>query len=131
MEEFVLVAIALVAIVVGSAVGIGVHQGKKRKAYREALDALRSDPTNPDRKEAALAAGREYAGACRMGGMGSVFDEVALGNDIAAACAGASKPPQANPGAFSRLTELDDLRRAGLVTEEEYQQQRKAIIDSL
>src|SRR5437016_3412732 len=59
-----------------------------KKSYMACLEALKREPHNADRREATLTAGREYAR--RAGNKGIAFDEVALMNDINAACARAS-----------------------------------------
>src|SRR4051812_42215269 len=61
-----------------------------RTAYEEALTRLRSAPSDPDARERALSAGRFFASQTRhmAGSAGvTVFDEVALSNDIHAASA--------------------------------------------
>jgi hypothetical protein len=64
------------------------------KAYLGALDDLKDDPDNPDARQEALRLGREYAALTReLQGLGghTIFDEVALMNDLNAAGAGAGK----------------------------------------
>src|SRR5947208_3079834 len=57
------------------------------KYYRSQLGELRQRPTDPDLKTKTLEAGRLYAAATRQGKNVTIFDEVALSNDIQAACA--------------------------------------------
>ena len=77
-----------VPIVIG--VFVMVYQfnarSEAKQAYLESLEKLKRDPENPDLREQTLALGRAYA---RKGVPG--FDEVALMNDINAACARAAK----------------------------------------
>ena len=107
--------------------------------YKQCLARLRHDPSNPVLRQETLAAGRAYVLLARrsqgQGGALHVFDEVALSNDIAAACAAASAPPAASPTVSQspeqRLERLDGLRRKALISEEEYQRKRTAILDEV
>ncbi len=68
---------------------------------------------------------------------GDSIDEVALSNDINAACAGAtvvhqSQPRVANtPSVEVRLEKLSELKDGGLITDDEYSKRRQQIIDSI
>ncbi len=57
------------------------------KDHLESLNVLKQDPHNPDARERTLAKGRVYATRARSGAGVNLFDEVALMNDINAACA--------------------------------------------
>jgi hypothetical protein len=110
-----------------------VERERARRAYRAALDALKRDPASPSRREEALRRGRDYANLMRNWRGRSLFDEVALMNDINAACAAASvqRPlPSAQPSASieDRLTRLHDLKTRGLITEAEYDTRRREIL---
>lgn len=88
---------------------------------------MRSAELGPARTTLAL--GRAYA---RKGGC----DEVALMNDINAACARATSQPApvetaARATVEERLAKLDDLRGKGLITEQEHQTRRKQILDDV
>lgn len=138
MEAFLLMlGFALVA---GIALGIKKRREieSARTDYQRELDELRDDPTNPHRRESALAAGRRYADLGRNRKGVTTFDEVALSNDIAAACANATPAPRApqmtKAGASSvedRLRKLTDLRDRGIVSPEEYAARRERILDEL
>ncbi len=107
---------------------------RARQAYRNALDALKAKPADPDLRQRALAAGRLVAALSRKTKGVTLFDEVALSNDIAAACAAASaaSAPQATqPDVQERLRKLDDLRLASLISEDEYQTKRQQILADL
>ena len=58
--------------------------------YHTALRNLKSEPTKADLKQRALEFGRAYAALTRQDNNVTVFDEVALSNDISAATAGAT-----------------------------------------
>jgi hypothetical protein len=61
--------------------------------YQSALSRLKSSPTNADLKQETLRNGRTYATLTReQSGSGvTIFDEIALSNDINAATAGAEQ----------------------------------------
>ena len=73
----------------------------------------------------------------------SLFDEVALSNDIGAACAGATRMPAQNAAPVApptpvaaesaevRLQRLGDLLAKGLISATEHDQRRAAILDSI
>ncbi len=81
--------------------------------------------------------GRQFSNLTRNNKGVTVFDEIALSNDINAACAGATviyqhqKDETGALGTESRLVKLTDLKKRGIVTEDEYSRQRQQIIDSL
>ena len=60
------------------------------QAYRNSLASLKSNPRNPDLRQRTLVLGRIYSNLMRDNRGLTVFDEVALINDINASCAGAS-----------------------------------------
>ena len=106
------------------------------EAYRNSLAKLKKQPTNPDLKQATLALGRAYSNLTRDSQGVSLFDEVALSNDISAACAAAMAPqlahaptPAATPE--SRLTRLADLKSRGLISDDEYTMERRRILSEL
>ncbi len=80
----------LFGLFVTAAVWIGIASGmatnRAKEAYQASLAALTSDPRNTALRQATLALGRAYAARVRNGKGVSVFDEVALMNDINAAC---------------------------------------------
>lgn len=109
--------------------------------YKEAIQALRKDPTNPGKRQTALELGRAYSALTREGKGVTVFDEVALKNDLDAATAGAvsvaAPPAPAAPASLpatsvaDRIRKLDELKTLGIITEDEYQARRAAIIAEL
>jgi len=113
---------------------ISVNLPKAEHAYRAALDALRKAPANPDVKQRALDAGRAYASWTREGSEVTVFDEVALANDIQAASAAASVSPTSASGGLSveqRLERLGSLRKRSLISDAEYDVKRQEILAEL
>jgi hypothetical protein len=129
--QYICVLFAVVAMI-GVFVALFQYAARDeaKQAYLGSLEKLKHDPQNPDLREQTLALGRAYA---RKGVVG--FDEVALMNDINAACArAATNVPaegQSKPPVEERLAKLDELRSKQLVSEEEYQTRRKQILDEL
>ena len=58
------------------------------QAYQTALSELRLCPNDSGKREQALRLGREFSRLSREGNAETLFDEVAIKNDIDAACAG-------------------------------------------
>ena len=119
-------------------------QSNRRKAieqayqeYQAALATLRKEPHNNARRENALRLGRIYSGLARQDKRRTMFDEVALMNDINAITAnGTPSTPTVSstpsgPTPEQRLQQLSGLRDKGLVTDEEYQDRRKKILDEM
>lgn len=137
------VACALVfALPVVVAVGIFAHfQAREKKAreaawasYQQGLRELRSNPASADHKERALQLGRHYSNLVRDRSGVTVFDELALANDLSAACAGAAGPPAARPATATveaRLEHLSTLRERGLISEAEHESKREQILNEI
>jgi cytochrome c peroxidase len=136
----------LLLIIIGAVAMAIYNAGEKERrlreaeeAYRASLAKLKKQPTNPDLKQATLALGRAYSNLTRDSKGVSLFDEVALSNDISAACAAAMVPQMTHAHApapssatpESRLTRLADLKSRGLVTDEEYTTERRRILGEL
>lgn len=98
-------------------------------AYEIVLVELQNDPRNPNLKQEALRLGREYSNLCRDEQGNTIFDEVALMNDINAACAAASAVNA--PSVEERINTLNRLLANGTINQVEYQQRKKQILDSL
>lgn len=115
-------------------------QKEAKKQYDLKLDELRNNPNDPDIRQQALALGRNYSNVMRNGDGVSVFDEVALMNDIGAACAGAGatdRPKQrvassiAADGLEQRLNAIDELKRKNVISNAEHARKRAEIIDGI
>jgi hypothetical protein len=109
---------------------------KARIAYEEALGRLRAQPTDATFRQAALNAGRIYSNLSRESKGVTIFDEMALKNDLDAAAAGAPTVAALAPVAQAtsvaeRLRTLADLKTQGLITEEEYLARRKNILEEV
>ena len=130
---FFLVLMVLVGIAIANAAKAAQRaKGKALGAYQESLTQLKEDPSNPNLRQETLRLGREYSHLTRDKKGVTVFDEVALSNDITAACAGAAvSRPAVAPAAGSveeRLQKLSSLKAQGLVSEAEYEESRRRIL---
>ena len=109
-------------------------------AYQSSLSKLKGDPANPDLRKATLELGRTYSNLSRDKKGVTIFDEVALSNDIQAACAAAAAPPVAPPVALTssaggsleeRLKRLSSLKAQGLISDAEFEEGRRKIIGEI
>lgn len=105
--------------------------------YRRLLEILRENPHDPQLREQALGWGRRYASLTRqaVGSGVTIYDEVALANDINAACAAATRPRQQQEASTAsieeRLARLKVLLEKGVITEEEYSAKRTQLLDEV
>jgi hypothetical protein len=114
---------------------------QKQQAYTKALNALRAKPTNPALHEQALHRGRIYAAATRENKAVTLFDETALANDIRAVTANATQttnPVSVSSSAAAPATSIDErinallkMKASGLITDAEFDQKRKELLDSI
>lgn len=132
-----IIAVLLIAVIVSN-----VNSNAKTKALNEAATAyqtslhqLKSNPTNPSLRQHTLALGRDYSNLTRDKKGVTIFDEVALSNDINAACAGAGnmpkQPPVKSRNIEERLASLNELKFKGLIDESEYDSRRGKILDEV
>jgi len=106
-----------------------------RDAYYNALRRLKGNPTSADLRQTTLHLGRTYSNLTRNKSGVTIYDEVALSNDINAACAGAAtlvanNHPQSQT-VESRLQKLAELKSNGFIDEEEYAARRMKILDEV
>jgi len=107
-----------------------------RSTYQNSLTKLKANPTSADLRQRALEHGRAYSNLTRNKKGVTVFDEVALMNDINAACAGATtisekKPTVPKQTIEGRLEKLAELKAKGLIDEQEYVARRQKILDEV
>ena len=106
-----------------------------RDAYFDALQRLKANPTSADLRESTLQLGRTYSNLTRNKSGVTVYDEVALSNDINAACARATifvdNKSALSQTIESRLQKLAELKSKGLINEEEYAARRERILDEV
>jgi type II secretory pathway pseudopilin PulG len=139
--EWFLGIVGVVALIIWAGVQAAKEAEKKkaaaRAAYLASLEALKGKPTDANLKQETLALGRAYSNLTRNQKGQTLFDEVALMNDINAACAAASAVESAARSASTaetiegRLEQLAALRARGLIDEAEFAQKRKAILSEL
>lgn len=119
-----------------------LHSSKKKfierlriakENYENSLYELKKDPANADLKQATLELGRNYSSLTRDNNGVTTVDEVALMNDINAACAALSSTntPLVSESIEDRLNNLSNLLGKGLITQREYDSRRKEILDSI
>jgi hypothetical protein len=112
-------------------------QAQARAAYEQSLIELKSDPASADIRQKTLYLGRAYSNLTRSSQGVTLFDEVALMNDINAACGGVALAGKGEPAALAkgsieeRLARLGELRVQGLIDEEEYSARRQRILDEV
>ena len=107
------------------------------KRYKKSLGNLKRDPNNSDLRQIALELGRRYANLTRTNNARTIFDEVALANDINAASGAANwantnqltQRPSEDAGI--RLIKLQNLKDQGLIGELEFQQRKKEILQEI
>lgn len=107
-----------------------------KQDYDDALAWLKRRPTDADLKQRTLHFGRVYANLTRNRRGVAIFDEIALMNDINAACAGAAGQPQPTEAVptlsvEARLTQLSKLKESGFISDQEYAQRRQKILDEI
>ena len=139
MGGFIFFVICVVAIIIVVKILKNQAIEAAREKYHSALETLKKSPHNPDIKQNTLSLGRAYAAILREKGSSTLFDEVALMNDINAACASAGTPLATSShtavseqvGVEAKLRTLSDLHAKGLVSAEEYERRRSLILDGI
>jgi len=146
---FVSFSIGVVCVVAAFIQSANIAEAKKKAEqelaeakwrYEQALKDLKADPTDPDVKQRALLLGRAYSEMTRAGGAVTIFDELALANDInaASARAGASQVSKVSPDVPAsqatikeRLDQLAELKDQGVISDDEYDYKRSQILDEI
>jgi hypothetical protein len=149
-----LISLAIVVIstiaFVNNVEGKRFEEGLKKKAkaaqlysnkendYFHSLSALKNDPNNPEIKQQTLKKGREFSAFSRQyqgqNKAVTIFDEMALMNDINAACASATVVSSKTENSLSieeRLAKLSELQQKSLISEQEYNEKRQKILDEI
>ena len=104
--------------------------------YQTSLEKLKENPTNPEIREKTLELGRLYAHFASNQSGATAFDELAMMNDINAACArgfsGVSSAKSNNSQTIEeRLISLNNLKASNLIDEQEYTARRQKILDEI
>jgi type II secretory pathway pseudopilin PulG len=135
----ILVVAAIVfAMVQGAAQAKALENA--RKAYQASLATLTKQPGSAQLRQNTLALGRAYSNLTRDKKGVTLFDEVALMNDINAACGGAVTVTESRPSGAAdtggssigdRLARLETLREQNLITPAEYESKRGQLINEI
>jgi hypothetical protein len=105
--------------------------------YERSLSRLKVAPADPQLREQTLAKGRVYSKLTREDRSVTVYDEVAILNDISAACAAVATivPPESSKPSTTpieeRLVKLASLKEQGLITATEYESRRDAVLSEI
>jgi|ERR1051325_3112707 hypothetical protein len=128
-----LVVMIVVAVKEGNAQTKRLNEA--RDTYFDSLRRLKANPTSADLRQRTLQMGRTYSNLTRNKQGVTIYDEVALSNDINAACAGAatlfSNKQTESQTIESRLQKLAELKSKGLIDEQEYAARRAKILDEV
>ena len=103
-------------------------------SYRQSLELLKQQPNDPELRQKTLGLGRYYSNLTRNNKGVTVYDEVALSNDINAACAGAgqtAKDLTATRPIEEQLDQLKALLEKGIISEQEYSERRNKLLDEV
>lgn len=114
-------------------------RAKAKAAYQASLQALTNDPANPELPQRALELGRAYSRITRRSRSVTIFDELALLNDINAAFGGRmaiapAKDSYPSTGTLTledRLAQLAGVKERGLISDAEYLAKRQKVLDEL
>lgn len=98
-------------------------QKTPEEMYEEILKELKKDPTNPELREQALQLGRDYYNTTDASA-----DELAIMNDINAACARAAIAAQPELAPANQIEALSDLMQAGVLSPDEFRRAKANII---
>jgi hypothetical protein len=140
MGWLLLVVVLVIIWAAGASVSAaGKRTEEARIAYQDSLAELKLNPANPDLRQRTLELGRYYSNLMRDKKGNTLFDEVALMNDINAACAATLQVvPSQIPSSQVSSTELEDrlrilqgLRDKGLIDELEYTQKRSELLSQI
>jgi hypothetical protein len=96
------------------------NKAKLKEQYQQALKG--------SNKGRALQAGRAYYAAIRDGGKLTVYDEQAINNDLATMPASQVNPTK-KLDSVTQLEKLFELKEKGVLTEQEYQNQKAKILN--
>jgi len=134
----VIVFIIVIALLTGNSTKKQRAQAlaSARDDYQKSLNYLKAHPTNAEVRQGTLEYGRRYSNLTRSNKGVTIFDEVALMNDINAACGGAttiSEKKETFPTQTieDRLQRLVELKNRGLIDEHEYASRRQKILDEI
>ncbi|MEG9490782.1 hypothetical protein [Mannheimia indoligenes] len=129
MEIFIGIVVVIILFSVWSAISSSKALSLAKENYERSLEKLKNDPSNANLKQQTLELGRVYANLTRDSKGTTTVDEVALMNDINAACASATATVQLS--IEERLNKLSLLLEKEIITQEEYDLRRKEILENI
>ena len=123
-------------------------RSKAKAEYQASLAQLRANPANASLRQRTLTLGRNYSALTRNNKGVTIFDEMALMNDINAACGGtavlsntlvspnpyahvATAVPITSAPVEDRLARLTKMRQQELISDAEYQSKRQQLLDEM
>lgn len=105
------------------------------KKYQQSLSRLRNNPNDAELKQRTITLGRTYSNLTRNKNGDIAFDEMALMNEINAACANAQPIQFQNSTTKStvqeRLLQLQQLKEQNLLSDNEYNARRQQILNEI
>ena len=133
MKTFIIIIVIIVIIGIWGGISLSNQVQKAKENYEKSLAKLKENPTDADLKQATLELGRIYSNLTRDSKGVTTVDEIALMNDINAACAAASSinPLSTSQSIEDRLNNLSNLLEKGVISQLEYDSQRKEILDNI
>lgn len=131
---FLIFVIGIIVMAVASADAAGKRKERAKQEYQGSLQQLKMNPANADLRQRTLELGRIYSNLMRDQKGNTVFDEVALMNDINAACAAAvqvvaSQRPSGD--LEDRLRILQGLKDKGLIDDAEYANRKAELLTQI
>ena len=99
-----------------------------RSKYDDILASLKTNPADPNVRQKAVELGRLYTNLTRNKRGVTVYDEMALMNDINAVCAGAtaiSSKAGTSPTLEERFAKLSEIYEKDIINELEYKERRQ------
>ena len=129
-----IVAVGFIWISIVSATNAEKQKVEAQKKYQQSLLELKSQPGNADLRQETLALGRVYSNLIRDKKGNTLFDEVALMNDINAACAATQQAISTQPVSGdleARLRKLQDLKDKGLIDEIDYTKRKDELMEQI
>lgn len=142
-NSIVIIIVIILAIIFGFYIYGLILQAQSIESakckYLESLAELKLNPTNADIKQETLELGRSYFNLARQGNGRTIFDEVALMNDINAASMSNGGHTDQQPtnltastkGIVERLNTLSQLKEKGLLDNIEYEKRRSEILENI
>lgn len=105
------------------------------KRYQQSLARLRNNPNDAELKQNTITLGRTYSNLTRNKNGDIAFDEMALMNEINAACAN-TQPIQfqtavPKPTVQERLAQLQQLKEQNLLSDNEFKARRQQILSEI